>query len=298
MEDLREDLEDISLDDNDLGDLGEDLNDDDMSVEENNENESSGGKQGKKKKFPIFAVVGLVVVLIGVAILGLMLGKKKNSKNKVVVEETVEYEMPALDETKETKQTVQSADEILARVRGENKDAYVDITGEEETTEALITDSSENDESEEALSSRDTRIEEIENDNGDKYSVIVEKKKINYKDVEYSTDIEATYTITRFKEKQKEIFYTEQGDEHFKVDRVDIVAEGSISGLTGTWELTLPYSTEWKLGDMITVSYKMGEVDDSSRAIIDLKVKDYSKITVDIGVNKNNTQKKAVIPQY
>ena len=299
-EELREDLEDISLNDEDLDeDLGEDLSGEDMSVDETDNGSDSGDKKkgsanGNKKKFPVIAVVGLIIVIIGVAVLGLVLGKKKKQNNSSrveqveVVEETTEVEAP-------TKASSQSAEEILARVRGENQDVMVDIQESETTVTEPETD--ENGETVETTFNRGTRTEEIELENEGKYSVIVEKPTVNYKDIEYSQDIEATYTITKFKEKNKEIFYAEQGDEKFKVDRVDVVAEGSISGLTGTWELTLPYSVEWKLGDMITITYKMGEIDSSSRAIIDLKVKDYNKIESGVVIgDKNKKITKAVIP--
>ena len=301
-DELREDLEDISLNDEDLEeDLGEDLSGEDMSVDETDNSSNSGDKKkgsanGNKKKFPVIAVVGLIIVIIGVAVLGLVLGKKKKQNNSSrvaqaeVVEETIEVEAP-------TKASSQSAEEILARVRGENQDVMVDIQ-ESETTETKEPETDENGETVETTFNRGTRTEEIELENEDKYSVIVEKPTVNYKDIEYSQDIEATYTITKFKEKNKEIFYAEQGDEKFKVDRVDVVAEGSISGLTGTWELTLPYSVDWKLGDMITITYKMGEIDSSSRAIIDLKVKDYNKIESGVVTtgDKNKKITKAVIP--
>lgn len=302
-DELREDLEDISLNDEDLEeDLGEDLSGEDMSVDETDNSSGSGDKKkgsanGNKKKFPVIAVVGLIIVIIGVAVLGLVLGKKKKQNNSSrvaqaeVVEETIEVEAP-------TKASSQSAEEILARVRGENQDILVDATSEAETEKvATEPETDENGETVETTFNRGTRTEEIELENEDKYSVIVEKPTVNYKDIEYSQDIEATYTITKFKEKNKEIFYAEQGDEKFKVDRVDVVAEGSISGLTGTWELTLPYSVDWKLGDMITITYKMGEIDSSSRAIIDLKVKDYNKIESGVVTdNKNKKITKAVIP--
>ena len=302
-DELREDLEDISLNDEDLEeDLGEDLSGEDMSVDETDNSSGSGDKKkgsanGNKKKFPVIAVVGLIIVIIGVAVLGLVLGKKKTQNNNSrvaraeVVEETIEVEAP-------TKASSQSAEEILARVRGENQDILVDATSEAETEKvATEPETDENGETVETTFNRGTRTEEIELENEDKYSVIVEKPTVNYKDIEYSQDIEATYTITKFKQKNKEIFYAEQGDEKFKVDRVDVVAEGSISGLTGTWELTLPYSVDWKLGDMITITYKMGEIDSSSRAIIDLKVKDYNKIESGVVTgDKNKKITKAVIP--
>ena len=281
-------------------DLGEDLSGEDMSVDETDNSSGSGDKKkgsatGNKKKFPVIAVVGLIIVIIGVAVLGLVLGKKKKQNNSSrvaqaeVVEETIEVEAP-------TKASSQSAEEILARVRGENQDVMVDIQ-ESETTEIKEPETDENGETVETTFNRGTRTEEIELENEDKYSVIVEKPTVNYKDIEYSQDIEATYTITKFKQKNKEIFYAEQGDEKFKVDRVDVVAEGSISGLTGTWELTLPYSVDWKLGDMITITYKMGEIDSSSRAIIDLKIKDYNKIESGVVTgDKNKKITKAVIP--
>ena len=303
MEDMREDLNDISLSDDDLDELVEDndLSGEDMSVDETedaSENKKEKSKNsGKKKKFPIIAVVGLLVVIVGVAVLGLVLGKRKNSnrQNEVIVNE-----LPDNDE-EETQRPIggQSSEEILARVRGDNQDIMVDvdlINESDEVQEEIETD--ENGETIEATN-RNTRLEEVELDTESKYEVIVEKPTVNYKDIEYSQDIEATYTITKFKEKNKEIFYAEQGEEKFKVDRVDVIAEGSISGLTGTWELTLPYSIEWKLGDMITITYKMGEIDSSSRAIIDLKVKDYNKITNEVILGTNNGKqplKKAVIP--
>ena len=235
-------------------------------VKNNNKGNNNQKKEKKKGGFPVILVVFIVLVMVagaGLIAKRILGGNKPQTANiQETQETTVDYEKESL--LAEIQKMKEESEQASKKVEPET-DEFGDIIQVEDSD--LID-----------LSGGDGLLTTVSNDEGndDGVSPVPKTTKFDYDELKFTQDIDAVFTVTKFKVSEKE----NRGEYRLEYDCI-----GSISGLSGNYTMNLPYSLKMRTGLQVPVKYKSADLDEygDKKVIKDLRI-DYVKAFADAGV--------------